>query len=493
MQEKLYPLDLKPGLVNNGTKLQSKDRWYTGSLVRFYQGTVQPVGGWVRRTLTGATIAGVPNAAISWTLNDGTAYLAIGTTTHLYVVSAANVVYDITPANGTPQPWAWQLSTFGSYLMAVSNGPGVPPAAANNSFQWTGATGTPAVNTHVAFSAGEPAGIYGLAVTPERFYVLLRGTEVAYIGFPVGKVDTTISSRRVYWASQQTTGTFIPTATNTAGSFDLATEGVPVSGLKTRGQTLIFTTTDLWTMTYIGGDLIYSFAQVGNHCGIVSQHAAVVLDSGAYWMGNGKFFLFNGFVKTIPCDVADYVFLNFNTAQSSKVWVLANPQFGEVTWFYPTAVATECDAYVTYNYQEDHWSFGSLARSCGVPYQAGAANQVPVLVGSDGAIYDHETGNTRTGSTAFLESGPIMLGDGDNVLRLQRIVPDDKTAGDVTASLYTAMYPDAPETLNGPYTLTSPTSIRLTARQVRLRLTESVMTSWRVGIVRIGAIVGGRR
>ena len=303
----------------------------------------------------------------------------------------------------------------------------------------------------------------------------------------------TYSGRRVYWATQETISDWIPTATNSAGSFDLATDGVLVCGKATRGQTLLWTTTDLWTMTYIGGDLYYSFQRVGNHCGIIGQHAAVVLDSGAYWMGTGKFFAFDGYVRTIPCEVNDYVFGSFNTAQASGVTAIANPQFSEVTWYYPSASATNNDRYVTYNYAENHWSFGSVGRNCGVPYQAGAATQVPVLIDANGVIYDHETGDARTGQTVYLESGPMELGEGDQVMRVQRIVPDDKTLGNVTALLYTALFPDDSEVANGPYTLSSPTSVRVTARQVRLRLTEAVASAWRVGVVRLGAIAGGRR
>lgn len=302
------------------------------------------------------------------------------------------------------------------------------------------------------------------------------------------------SVRRVYWPSQETVSDFFPTAINTAGSFDLATDGEIVCGKAARGQTLICTTTDLWTMTYIGGDLIYAFARVGNNCGIISQHALVVLDTAAYWMGTGKFFVFDGFVKTVPCDVNDSVFSNLNAAAASTIWALANPLFSEITWYYPSNAASLPDRYVTYNYLEEHWTFGALARTTGVTRQAGSATGVPVLIDSAGHIYDHETGNARGGSAGvFLESGPAQMDEGDNVMRIQRIVPDDKTLGDVTMSLYTSMYPDAAETLNGPYTLSNPTSIRLTARQVRIRIVEAVATSWRFGVARLGAIVSGRR
>lgn len=311
---------------------------------------------------------------------------------------------------------------------------------------------------------------------------------------PVPTVNSlTYSARRLYWASQETIADWIATAINTAGSFDLATDGILMCGKAVRGQTLLWTTTDLWTMTYIGGDLLYSFARVGNNCGIVGQHAAIVLDAGAFWMGINKFLSYDGYVRTLVCDVNDYVFGALNTAQFSKVWCLANPQFGEVTWFYPTGSNTECDSYVTYNYQEAHWSFGTMARSCGVTIQPAGLFLGPVMIDASGHIYDHETGQSRTGQTPFLESGPMEIGDGDTVMRLQRIVPDDHSLGDVAAYLYTAMAPDGAETLNGPYTLASQTSVRVTARQVRLRLVETVADAWRVGVIRLGAIAGGRR
>ncbi len=301
------------------------------------------------------------------------------------------------------------------------------------------------------------------------------------------------SVRRVYWATQEVTDEWIPSATNTAGSFDLATDGVLICGRAIRGTTLLWTTVDLWRMTYIGGDLVYAFDRVGRNCGIVGPNAVVILDTGAYWMGNNKFFCFAGSVDPLPCEVQDYVFGNFSNAYSYKVWTLANPQFGEVTWFYPSAGSSECDSYVTYNYVEGHWVFGSLQRSIGVTQRAGATFPVPLMLDSSGHVYDHETGTAHTGSAVYIESGPIQLGDGDRVMRVQSIIPDDKTQGDVSASLYTALFPDTAETLNGPYALASPTSVRLTARQVRLRLDEVVANAWRVGVIRLGAIMGGRR
>lgn len=179
MIEKLLPIDLPPGLQNNGTTFQAKNRWHSANLVRFYQGNKQPVGGWVRRTLTGATITGTPNASVSWQLNDGNAYLALGTTSNLYIVTSGNVVYDITPTTvaGDGITHLWQLETFGAYLLATFQRPVYLDSTVINAFTWTGTLATPASPAY-DYTAG-PGSVYGVTATPERFMVLLRGADPA--------------------------------------------------------------------------------------------------------------------------------------------------------------------------------------------------------------------------------------------------------------------------------------------------------------------------
>ncbi len=176
MIEKLVALDLPPGFKNNGTVLQSKERWFAGNFVRFYQGNKQPIGGWVQRTLTGATITGTPNAAHSWQLNDGTTYLAVGTTTGLWLVTSDNVVHDILTAGlvgGTP--YTWQLTNFGSYLMAVYNLETYSGTDSLNVLKWTGDPDVAAVQ---AFHTGEgPGCVFGIFATPEKFFVAIRGVD----------------------------------------------------------------------------------------------------------------------------------------------------------------------------------------------------------------------------------------------------------------------------------------------------------------------------
>jgi hypothetical protein len=468
---KLVPLKLPPGYANNGTVYQTKGRWHSGNLVRFFQGNIQPVGGWLPRTLSGASIVGTPSAAIAWTPDTGTVaqtpILAIATTSNLYVV-VSGVVHDITPA-GFPSNNAartWTLDVFGSYLVAQ---PIVEGDFSINIhlYVWTGDVTAAAV----AASGAPPAG-RAVVTTPERFLVQIGGYDPNGVYDPVTPTNTPPLSRTVYWASQETTDTWIPAVTNSAGSFPLATEGAGMAGARIRGGTLIWTNVDLHLMTYIGGILLYSFNKVGDECGIISSRAAVTLDSVAMWMGQNGFFQYNGYTTPLPCEVQDYVFGNINMSLARKIWALSNPAYHEVTWFYPSATATEIDSYVTYNYIENHWVFGSLSRTCGVPIEL--PGTVPVLVDANGVVYDHETGTSRSGSpTPFVESGPAEIGDGDTLMNIERLVPDEDNLGDVLLTVYAQNRPMGAQTTHGPFIMKNePANVRVKARQVRLRFSQ---------------------
>lgn len=177
MLESLFPLQIPPGIVNNGTTYQSKGRWFLGNLVRFFQGTVQPIGGWTQRVTSGTTISGEPNAAFSWLTNDGIAYLALGTTTNLYVMTAANVVSDITPAvaSGYTGSLRWQMRNFGGYLVAAFNIGTYDVTQPVNAVVWRGDTATAAQPFDDASVV--PNSVWGVTATPERFCVLLGGAD----------------------------------------------------------------------------------------------------------------------------------------------------------------------------------------------------------------------------------------------------------------------------------------------------------------------------
>jgi hypothetical protein len=216
----------------------------------------------------------------------------------------------------------------------------------------------------------------------------------------------------------------------------------------------------------------------------------------AYWMGRSAngFFQYDGYVRSIPCDVEDYIITQMNQAQSSKVVAWHNALFSEVVWFYP-GTSTEVDAYISYNYEEKHWSVGTLARTAVT--SRGIFAQ-PILFDSSGNPYEHEVGGVYqdTGEDAlvpYVESGPIQLGSGDRVLSATSLIPDVSALGDITTTFYTRLYPTDSDTTHGPYTMAAPTSVRFTGRTVRMKCTSDSANAWRVGIPRLEMQPGGRR
>ena len=488
----LVPLSIPPGVYRNGTDLQSAGRWRDASLVRWTDGTMQPVGGWQARVTVAADK--VMRGAIAWTDNNNDKRFACGSYEKLYAISAGGTVTDITPSGlvagtvdasqnlgygggfygtglyGVARPdignyspaTTWALDVWGQFLVACSSKDG-------KIYEWQLNTANDA-----ALITNAPTSNRSIVVTEERFLFALGAG-----GNP----------RKVQWSDREDNTTWTPAITNQAGSLTLPGTGVLMQGLRMRGQTLILSDEDAHLATYQGGEFVYGFERVGTACGVVSQLAAVSLDTSAYWMGTSGFFRYAGAVEPLVCDVADYVFTNMNTVQRSKVFAVTNAKHNEIWWFYPSSSSTEIDSYVTFNVKEGHWSIGQLARTAG--FDRGTfAN--PIYFAADGKAYDHEISSTLA-TAPFAESGPISIGNGDQVMCVTSLIPDEKTQGQVTATFKTRFHPNDVERSYGPYSMANPISVRFTGRQVRMRVTGAANESWRVGIMRVEAVPGGRR
>lgn len=494
----LIPLDIPAGFYRNGTDLEQSGRWRDGSLVRWRDNSLRPIGGWQERKASFSTnpVRGMH----AWEANDGTAWLAGGSHSELKVMTGAGFVTDVTPTDlatgrkdaevetgygygfygagfyGTPiqelagtvpaEATTWSIDNWGEYLVACHYDDG-------RLLEWQ-------LNTanNAAAISNAPIDNLGLVVTEERFIFALGAGA---------------NPRKVQWCDIQDNTTWTPASTNQAGDIELQTSGQIMQGIRTRGQTLIITDTDAHTARYTGPPFVYAFERVGTSCGAISRKAAADVDIGVFWMGQRGFFRFDGnSVTEIPCDVHDYVFADFNRAQQSKVWSFANGQFGEIWWFYCSADSTEIDRYVAFDYKEGHWLIGELSRTSGV--QRGVF-RYPFLASynADADIYEHEVGLNVDSGSVFAETGPISIGVGDQIAKVTQLIPDEKTQGDVDVTFKTRFYPNGDETTHGPYTPNTPTSVRFSGRQMRMRVEGVKLADWRVGNMRIDVKAGGKR
>jgi len=490
----LIPLDLPPGQYRNGTDFDASNRWRDASLVRWLDGSLRPVGGWTTRKTN--AFSSVPRAMISWLDNSSDSYLASGTHNKLYYVNPSQTVYDITPSgltagnvNGSlnlgygggfyghgnwssaptssgvyAEATTWSLDTWGEYLMACSSKDG-------KIYEWQLNTGVVA-----QVVANAPVNNKGLVVTEERFVFALGAG-----GNP----------RKIAWCDQENNTSWTPSATNQAGDFELQTVGQIMCGLRMRGRTLILTDNDAHVAQYSGSPFVYGFERVGTACGVASRKGAVAIDEGAFWMGHNGFFTFDGSVATqIPCEVSDYVFDDMSHANITKVYAVHNSQHGEIWWFYPSGTSIENDRYVALDYKEGHWTTGELDRTAGVDQ---GVFSIPIWADASGNLYNQETGYTHGTTKPYAESGSISLGNGDSIMKVTQLIPDEKTQGQVEVTFKTRFHPNDTETSHGAFTLGNPTDVRFQGRQVRIKVQGTGNDNWRSGIMRIEANAGGRR
>ena len=407
------------------------------------------------------------------------------------------------PSSGLQlNPRVWQFDNYGENLIAQAVDGGI--------YEWSPGGG---LGTRAVVIAGAPTkSKYALVSTPDRHLVCF-GTETV-----IGNTATQ-DPMFVRFSNQEDIGNFVASATNTAGGQRLTDGNTIITALRSRGQILIFTDTSLHGQQYLGPPFTFGFQQLGANCGCIGPHAAADVNGVAFWMGRDAFFMFDGTVKKIPCTVQDYVFEDLNLVQSIKTHVGINTQFNEVTWWYCSFTSDFIDRFVSYNYLENVWSVGSMARTSWVDMNTFAhplaasydpeGTQAPAyggpiygLTAGRTRLYNQEDGTNAVDEPlpAFIVSGYFDIGDGDQMLFMKRFIPDFKNqVGDLTVRVLLRPFPQAtasPSSLD-PYIITPTTQkvdTRARGRQVQLRIESDALNSnWRFGTMRIDIVPDGYR
>ena len=280
------PLKIPPGVYRNGTEYQSAGRYYDSSLVRWFEGTMRPVGGWRKRSTSQMT--GACRGFINWRDNSGSRWIAAGTHSKLYAMNEAGTLKDITPsgfapgsadavakigygygpygsyAYGVARPdtgtftaaTTWSLDTWGEYLVGCSSSDG-------KLYEWQLGFTTP---TLAAAIANAPTSNEAVLVTAERFVFALGAG-----GNP----------RKVQWCDQEDNTVWTPATDNLAGDFELATPGTLLAGKRVKGVNLLFTDVDVHTAQYVGAPFVYGFEKAGSGCGLISAQSVAAIDTAA--------------------------------------------------------------------------------------------------------------------------------------------------------------------------------------------------------------------
>ena len=319
----------------------------------------------------------------------------------------------------------WSHDNFGEDLVINARGSGI--------FYWDETNGTE--TRAVALSD-----LSGANLTPTKaLQVMVSDVDRHVICFGADPINDSNTARTgaidpmfIAWSDQENVEQWEPLSTNTAGSFRLSAGSAIVGAVRARQETLIWTDTSLYSMTFVGQPFTFSINLVNEGVGLVGPNAMVNTPKGVFWMDKKGFYTYSGSIQQLPCTVDNYVFSDLNQTQSYQIFGFVNKAFDEVGWFYCSAGTTVIDRYVTYNYEENIWMIGELSRTCWLDEGIFSDPKATQSTSNVGYLYNHETGNDDDGSAmtnVFIESADFDLGEGDQYQFISRIIPDIKFTG----------------------------------------------------------------
>lgn len=323
----------------------------------------------------------------------------------------------------------------------------------------------------------------------------------------------------IRWSDQESAVNWTPAATNQAGSLRLSHGSEIRAYAQTRQEILVWTDISLYSMQYLGPPIVWGSQLLADNISILNDRAVAVASGVVYWIGEEKFYIYDGRVQTLPCDLREHVFGDFNYQQAQQVFAAVNDRFNEVWWFYCSAGATLNDRYVVYNYVEKIWYYGTISRTAWT--DSSIVSDLPIAA-SDGRLLYHETGcdDKSTGAavpiSAYITSSEFDIDDGHNFGFVWRVLPDITFRGSTTATPQATMtllpLQNSGSGYNNPMsvggvdngavirgvtipveTFTGQVNIRVRGRQMSMKIaSDGVGVQWQLGAPRIDIKPDGR-
>jgi len=325
----------------------------------------------------------------------------------------------------------------------------------------------------------------------------------------------------IRWSDQESVTTWTPAATNQAGSIRLSHGSEIITAVQTRQEIVVFTDSSIYSLQYLGPPAVWSSQLLGDNISILGPNAAIVASGKVYFMGVDKFYVYDGRLNTLRCDLRQYIYSDINLTQSAQVYAGTSEGFNEAWWFYCSAGSNEIDKYVVYNYLEDIWYYGTMGRTAwldsGLRDYPVAATYAKNLVNHELGVDDNTTATT-VAIDSYISSSEFDIDDGHNFGFVYRILPDLTFRGSegsntpqVTMTLIPlqnsgAGYNDPQSEGGSSYAsiqriatapveeFTGQVFIRVRGRQMVFRVQGTqIGTQWQLGAPRIDIKADGRR
>jgi hypothetical protein len=331
----------------------------------------------------------------------------------------------------------------------------------------------------------------------------------------------------IRWSNYEDAANWTPGAASQSSYMVLSHGSEIVTAVQTRQEIVVFTDSALYSLQYLTPPAFWGQQILGDNISIIGPNAAVIASGVIYWMGVDKFYMYDGRVNTLDCDLRKYIYQDINLEQNQQVFCSTNEGFNEVWWFYCSANSNTVDKYVVYNYVENDgkggkgiWYHGSMARTAwldsGLRNYPIAATYNYNLVNHEDGVDDNITG-TPVPIEAYISSSEFDIDDGDHFGFVYRILPDMTFEGSTAAS------PSAVMTLipmqNSGSGYNTPTSIagsdnatvtrtatvpieqftgqvyiRVRGRQMIMKVSSTTLgVQWQLGYPRIDIRPDGRR
>ena len=454
----------------------------------------------------GLTTRGVLLNSLGGTVSFTSASPTVVTSTILYTEGAA-----LQFAATTSLPTG--ISTATTYYVFEVNGLTFKLLDSAGAAVNTSSTGT---GVYISLIVDVPTVLNNLTVSDSSRFVL------AFACNDYG--SATLDPMLIRWSAQDDIYNWTPDPTNQAGFIRISHGSEIVGVVQTRQEIVMFTDSAIYSLQYLGPPYVWVPQLLGDNISIMSTNAAIIASGVVYWMGVDKFYVYDGRVNTLDCNLRRFVFGDINQQQALQVFSGTNEGFNEVWWFYCSANSTTVDRYVIFNYQEKIWYYGTMERTA---WLDSGLQTVPIAAKYNsttltGNLINHETGlNDNTTGTAvaidaYISSSEFDIGDGHNFGFVWRVLPDlsfenatnspTAVAPQVTMTLYglTNSGSGTTSSANGTvvkgstYVITEEFTgqifTRMRGRQMIFKISSNqVNTCWQLGAPRIDIRPDGRR
>ena len=231
----------------------------------------------------------------------------------------------------------------------------------------------------------------------------------------------------IRWTDQESVVNWTPAVTNQAGFIRLSHGSKILTAVQARQEIVVFTDTSVYSMQYLGPPYVWGTQLLGDNISIAGYNTALIASGVVYWMGVDKFYKYDGRVQTLRCDLRQFIYGDINLDQQAQFFAGTSEGFNEVWWFYCTADSTTIDRYVVYNYAEDIWYYGSMARTAwldsGLVTYPLAATYSNNLVFHEYGVDDNTT-ETALAIDSYITSSEFDIGDGHQFGFVWRLIPD---------------------------------------------------------------------